>query len=321
MASGDKDADGFQIVKKRGRKNNRAKKPTTSNHVINENFDFEAFKVKLWQTRQELKPSNFIKDFKETWKEVQTKFESDPAIVKLKESYLGADVDEDVNQGISSCLPPELLKHLGNTSSGSDPKKNEVITSIVCYGLGNFSSCVTARYQLGFLLLLSNMIQVPHEKCFCYDPRFTNGEISFVEELGLSVIPENEEGKRHCTQPTLFFMPHCGKPLYNNLLWANWGHTLNNLIILGNRFSSFLDRQPESWLLSEAVYISMILPYVTENPVKNSFRHTDIFNDLAFHMFNSEKLSTASPELWLHKDEPNYDHLEDVEIILRKHDR
>ncbi|KAJ8042630.1 SRR1-like protein [Holothuria leucospilota] len=224
MASGDKDADGFQIVKKRGRKNNRANKPTTSNHVINENFDFEAFKVKLWQTRQELKPSNFIKDFKETWKEVQTKFESDPAIVKLKESYLGADVDEDVNQGISSCLPPELLKHLGNTSSGSDPKKNEVITSIVCYGLGNFSSCVTARYQLGFLLLLSNMIQ---------------------------------EGKRHCTQPTLFFMPHCGKPLYNNLLWANWGHTLNNLIILGNRFSSFLDRQPESWLLSEAVYISM----------------------------------------------------------------
>ena len=41
---------------------------------------------------------------------------------------------------------------------------------------------------------------------------------------------------------TLFFMLHCGKPLYNSVLWANWGLGLSNVIILGNRFSSYQER-------------------------------------------------------------------------------
>ena len=37
-------------------------------------------------------------------------------------------------------------------------------------------------------------------------------------------------------------MLHCGKPLYNSVLWANWGPGLSNVIILGNRFSSYQER-------------------------------------------------------------------------------
>ena len=41
---------------------------------------------------------------------------------------------------------------------------------------------------------------------------------------------------------TLFFMLHCGKPLYNSVLWANWGPELSNVVILGNRFTSYQER-------------------------------------------------------------------------------
>jgi len=47
-----------------------------------------------------------------------------------------------------------------------------------------------------------------------------------------------QEGKRTVTKPTLFYMPHCGKALYNNLLWANWHiDKLKYVTILGNSFT------------------------------------------------------------------------------------
>ena len=45
------------------------------------------------------------------------------------------------------------------------------------------------------------------------------------------------------TGRTLFYMPHCGKALYNNLLWANWTpELLTNLLIIGNSFQHVCDR-------------------------------------------------------------------------------
>ncbi|XP_035659401.1 SRR1-like protein [Branchiostoma floridae] len=108
---------------------------------------------------------------------------------------------------------------------------------IVCYGLGRFSSCVTARYQLGFLLLLTDVLDVPGS-CFVYDPLFSSSEKQLLEKLGFQLIQKNEEGKRPVNRRTLFYMPHCGKPLYNNLLWSNWGPQLSNLAVLGNSLSN-----------------------------------------------------------------------------------
>ena len=42
---------------------------------------------------------------------------------------------------------------------------------------------------------------------------------------------------------TLFYMPHCGIAMYNNLLWANWDpSTLSKIAIIGNRFSGYNQR-------------------------------------------------------------------------------
>jgi len=52
-----------------------------------------------------------------------------------------------------------------------------------------------------------------------------------------------QEGKKRSEERTLFYMLHCGKALYNNLVWANWNPVhLNNTIIIGNSFTGMSER-------------------------------------------------------------------------------
>src|SRR5262245_56573370 len=96
-----------------------------------------------------------------------------------------------------------------------------------------------------------------------FDPQFSASEEAIIKMCNLELIDTNEvhlephlqelsftlhtmlqqEGKRKATQRTLFYMPHAGKRLYSNLLWANWGENLSNLIILGNSFANYNTRQ------------------------------------------------------------------------------
>ncbi|CAB1319865.1 unnamed protein product [Coregonus sp. 'balchen'] len=85
----------------------------------------------------------------------------------------------------------------GNPAAGCDPgpeggdRAREAPSSpleCVCYGLGSFSSCVTARYQLAMLLLILELLQ----RCSVYDPVFSSGEMEVLRQLGLTVLTENE---------------------------------------------------------------------------------------------------------------------------------
>uniref|UniRef100_A0A8B9TNX1 SRR1 domain containing n=1 Tax=Anas platyrhynchos TaxID=8839 RepID=A0A8B9TNX1_ANAPL len=114
----------------------------------------------------------------------------------------------------------------------------------VCYGLGRFGTCPNARHQLAFLLLLLQSMEVPPDRCLVFDPAFSELEVAALGELGLRLLPENEEGKHRVRDsPTLFYMVHCGKALYNNLLWRNWAPAvLSNMVIIGNSFKGMQER-------------------------------------------------------------------------------
>ncbi|XP_047616889.1 SRR1-like protein isoform X3 [Phacochoerus africanus] len=114
----------------------------------------------------------------------------------------------------------------------------------VCYGIGNFATCVIARNQLAFLLLFLEKCQIPRSHCWIYDPLFSQIEITVLNTLGVVVLSENEEGKRSvCGEPTVFYMLHCGTALYNNLLWSNWSvEALSKLVIIGNSFRGLEER-------------------------------------------------------------------------------
>ncbi|CAH3184853.1 unnamed protein product, partial [Porites evermanni] len=264
------DADGFQVVKKRkGYKNkfcqdnHRTSTKTWSKLSSSEivHFDVNELKSKIVKCRYE--KLSFSHSFYNLFR---------------------LDTFDD------SCSRKNSISKEESGSKNTAVIQEEPIADIICYGIGKITTCPIARYQFALLLLLKEQLQIAGP-CHIYEPHFSEDDKMIVEKLGCQLIEHNEEGKRKVERLTLFFMLHCGKPLYNSVLWANWGPRLSNVIILGNRFSSYQERIPSRQLRSEASFIYNILPYVKETPVPNTFHHSDIFNDSAIHWFPRDILS------------------------------
>lgn len=191
----------------------------------------------------------------------------------------------------------------------------------VCYGLGSFSSCVSARYQLAMLLLLLDAAQIELGDCFIYDPIFSSGEKAVLKELGLTVLTENEEGKRQAKKPTLFYLLHCGKALYNNLLWKNWDKEyLTHIIIIGNSFCGMKDRTIDREFNRDYTYISRITTVCEEKLLPCPSHMIDVFSDTAAITFPSSGIDKLPQSTWINQSEPQYEHCADLEIIQKSKD-
>ncbi|XP_029493876.1 SRR1-like protein isoform X2 [Oncorhynchus nerka] len=182
----------------------------------------------------------------------------------------------------------------GDPAAGSDPRPEggdrareapSGPLECVCYGLGSFSCCVTARYQLAMLLLILESLQ---------------------------------EGKRAVSRPTLFYLMHCGKALYNNLLWKNWSRdALPLLTIIGNSFAGIQDRMIQRELQRDYSYIAHAVCVCEEWPLPCPSRLLDIFNDTALITFKPSSLCKLPQSAWREAPEPQYQHCPDLEIIQR----
>ncbi|NWU95705.1 SRR1L protein, partial [Upupa epops] len=182
-----------------------------------------------------------------------------------------------------------------------------------------FGGCPAARYQLGFLLLLLEELRVPPDRCSLFDPAFSEQEVEALRQLGLQLLPENEEGKRSTEgSATLFYMVHCGKALYNNLLWRNWNaKALSQMVIIGNSFRGTHERLLPRVLQRDYPYLAKVLKGTEEVALPAHPRYLDTFNDTSVHWFPLEKLRELSPEDWDFLEEPTYQDCEDLEIIRR----
>ncbi|XP_041642582.1 SRR1-like protein [Cheilinus undulatus] len=189
----------------------------------------------------------------------------------------------------------------------------------VCYGLGSFSSCVSARYQLAMLLLLLDSGQIPLKDCSIYDPAFSSGEKDVLRELGLTVLTENEEGKHLVSGPTLFYLMHCGKALYNNLLWRNWNtQCLPWMIIIGNSFNGMRDRTIDREFKRDYSYISQAVSVCEERQLPCPSRLIDVFSDTAVITFPNSRLDGFPQSSRVELAEPQYEHCTDLEIIRKE---
>ena len=237
---------------------------------------------------------------------------------ELSESISELDIrDEETNIQDKTLEDRETVKHLLMVKKHDNENSKDLgnrIQELVCYGLGSFSESYIARYQLVFLLLVIEEMDIPVCNCHIFDPQFNDEEKVILQDLGLNIIVENEVGKRRCNTKTLFYMPHCGKALYNNLLWANWGTNLDNVVIIGNSFTSMVERTPQRLLEDTGHYILKIQPYMTEKEVPVTEKFEDVFNDTVIHIFNDVN-SKVSEDFWEDNDEPLYDGC-DPEIIF-----
>ncbi|XP_006015339.1 SRR1-like protein [Alligator sinensis] len=163
---------------------------------------------------------------------------------------------------------------------------------------------------------------VPRERCRVFDPVFSALDVAVLAELGLAVVSENEEGKHPVGDgTTLFYMIHCGKALYNNLLWSNWSvAALSKIIIVGNSFRGIEERLPSRILERDYSYIAKVLKGTEEIPLPTHPQYADVFNDTSVHWFPLAKLKELPCDTWLFQEEPTYQECEDLEII-RKQDK
>ena len=99
---------------------------------------------------------------------------------------------------------------------------------------------------------------------------------------------ENRECLVPCSSPTLLLLPHCPKQLTNNLLHSNWSPAaLPRLTLVSNSFASTVGRATRRELEGEAPLLLAAVEQgvVREVEVANTFRFTDVFNDLSVHTF------------------------------------
>nr|XP_009677193.1 PREDICTED: SRR1-like protein [Struthio camelus australis] len=165
-------------------------------------------------------------------------------------------------------------------------------------------------------------VQVPRSQCFLFDPAFSEQELAVLGELGLRVLPDNEEGKHRVHESaTLFYMIHCGKALYNNLLWSNWSiGALSKMVIIGNSFKGIEERLLSRILERDYSYIAKVLKGTEEIAFPTHPQYMNTFNDTSIHWFPLQKLKELSSEVWEFLEEPTYHECDELEII-RKEDK
>ncbi|OWZ11933.1 Protein kinase [Phytophthora megakarya] len=181
---------------------------------------------------------------------------------------------------------------------------------LVGYGLGSFCASSNAVHQLGFLVALKAALEkeTPAAEKFAtnqhcaeiFDPAMNKSDAEITEHFQLTVIQENEHGRRRVASNTVFFMPHCGKSLYQNVIACNWGPAIKHLVVIGNSFSAYGDRVLASKEREELLLVTL-LPYLKEVPLScgvskthDEFtRYEAAFNDLSVHTFPSELLDRA----------------------------
>lgn len=327
-----KSEDGFVYVSYKGKKN---KKPFkfhigSLSSVADNSAPLHNFGAVMTELENELKSSDFIKRFKEDlscvldeWDIMTSQNCSDGAsnvINDVKCVNKGKDSSDDPSNATNDIIPLNSIRAcydsvpcIINSRSLQKESSNGMLlvnntqqdVDILCYGLGQFSSCVIARYQLGFLLILKEILRSTN--VYIYDPQFSEGETTFLKERGLDVLYVNEEAKRTLKQKTVCFLPHCDLFLYNNLLWANWGRTrLSEIVIIGNSFQNYELRHSKGSFKKRAKYVYRANQFVTEKKMANVFPFADVFNDLSVHYFRPTNLGLVDLFIWNDLEEPSY---------------
>lgn len=179
---------------------------------------------------------------------------------------------------------------------------------MVCYGVGNFATKAAPRWQLACIQCLRGILSI--RTTYYFDPCTSPLELEVLKELEISVLTENEQGRRPVDNdaPTLFCMPHCPQSLYNNLLLSNWtsAESLQNIYILGNSLHAYADRQ----IGTLAKGIEVMLPFTQERELvysKKDLEHAHFqsaFNDchLVWVTFDPDQQLPAAPLAEIEKD-------------------
>ena len=211
--------DGFKLVKSRTRKTSLITKP---NSQLAKTFKINDIITTTAAT------SNNISELYKRILECKSK------LSECDQNFYWPKVQMELRKLLSKYF---MLRDYADTSRPNTAAPTHNIINIVCYGLGSPDDNLSSRYQLALLLLIIDDINAFDSTLTIggvelYDPVFTPiDKHVLVEVLKLKLAAINDRCMRRVSLPqvnshrqplNLFYMPHCGKALYNNLLYANW---------------------------------------------------------------------------------------------------
>src|SRR3569832_1287419 len=167
--------------------------------------------------------------------------------------------------------------------------------SLVCYGLGSFSTCPLARCQLAWLALFLEEPNLNVRSTLVYDPVFTFHESQFLQQTLHCVVPTPNDRCLHRASEsnslcTVFYMPHCSRGMYNNVLHANW-RNLGKICIIGNYLKNLCGNAlyTEEHFSREFSCLNRISTGIMAQffTLPEFDRCPAAFNDTCFNFFNS----------------------------------
>lgn len=161
------------------------------------------------------------------------------------------------------------------------------VREVVCYGIGQIASCRLAQLQFAVLVLIVRQLDI--KICYVQDPILTPAEHAVIESYGLAVLPTNEQCRRTVTGPTLFYMIHCSRMMYNNLLQANWSN-IELVTLLGNTLDGYSITYTASQMNKQSPHISLALPHSTSQDIPAFSSDGNAFNNTKLTTFMHNKM-------------------------------
>ncbi|GAA5984655.1 hypothetical protein JCM11641_004552 [Rhodosporidiobolus odoratus] len=211
---------------------------------------------------------------------------------------------------------------------------------VVCLGLGSLADSLKAQEQYLLLKELLDELQEtidPHVKTEFYDPAFIPEDSAFLTSQGFSVLPA--EHPLRLTRPTLLYIPHGPRTLFEALLRANWtsSEQLQRVIILGNRLDLYDDptysgsssqsgrkaRQEGGGgdeLGHSAEYIVKAAKLFSIVPLPDTKEHMQAFNDLALEWAVPERCKAEETGSWRAEEVDAKSKLEKKQIAVPEDD-
>ncbi|GAA5830434.1 hypothetical protein JCM5353_005841 [Sporobolomyces roseus] len=206
---------------------------------------------------------------------------------KMLRTALSPSKEEDNSPSTSACPPP---------------------TCVVCLGLGSITDSTKAQDQYvllkELLMELGELINTEEEPVQFYDPVFTPEDRDFLISQGHKVL--SSDYPLRLLSPTLLYIPHGPRTLFNALLESNYSSTqLSKMIILGNRLDLYEDPtysgttsqsgqgKEGSELEGGMEWIKKTAPLFNIVPLPTTKEHLEAFNDLALEWVSPSKLEEA----------------------------
>ena len=208
----------------------------------------------------------------------------DPAELALSVEDTKLYIDRTVNALRESRFYKDILLALNRGTCG-DTEHAKPFSCIFGLGIGSLSSA-PSMLQFSCLVCLSRdlcdsstQLKGAYPSVRIFDPLMTDIDWAVADEYGFYRLENlcgkyrvNEQRQDEIPSRILFFMPHCPRQLYNNVLWSNWD-VLERILVLGNSFEGYNFRNIDQSSPDTADCMRLLRPVTEELSVWNEKQH------------------------------------------------